>query len=255
MKNSIRSTTMAVAFIWTVTASLANPLAAAELSGDDRALITELLGAGVVGAAVTVGPLSKKLDALREGTRTYKIVGGKNKGQTEPVVVTQLKRDSSGIAWRYAVGTKNVLFLRAGEDGSVSVISEQDIDEGVVVKYSPGETILVPGLQPGGTKQSSVEVKVYDLSDPADLQHSGRLALTYTYIGGYSVTVPAGTFDAALIKWTYKGKIGPAKVEDTQYRFLAEGAGVVASVDKKDVSAMLVYQDHSKTAKVLQAAP
>ena len=83
------------------------------------------------------------------------------------------------------------------------------------------------------------------------VSHSGSLGLTYSYIGAYKVTVPAGTYDAALIKWTYNGSVGPANIEDTQYRFLAEDVGVVASVDKKDISAMLIYNDHSKYGKVL----
>ena len=49
----------------------------------------------------------------------------------------------------------------------------------------------------------------------------------------------------------YKGKVGPADVDDTQYRFFAEDVGMVASVDKLDVSALLVYHDHSMTGKLL----
>ena len=56
-----------------------------------------------------------------------------------------------------------------------------------------------------------------------------------SYLGAFKVTVPAGTYDAALIKWDYKGEVGPASIEDTQYRFMAEGVGVVAMVDKKNI--------------------
>jgi hypothetical protein len=95
-------------------------------------------------------------------------------------------------------------------------------------------------------------VKVYDLSDPKEVSHEGSLDLTYSYVGAFEVTVPAGTYEAALIKWDYKGKVGPASIEDTQYRFLANNVGVVAMIDKKDISAMLFYQDHSKYGKVLE---
>ena len=56
-----------------------------------------------------------------------------------------------------------------------------------------------------------------------------------------------------LLKWIYTGKIGPAKVNDLQYRLLAEGVGPIAEVEKKKVSAMLVYKSESKAGKVLVA--
>ena len=74
-------------------------------------------------------------------------------------------------------------------------------------------------------------------------------------LGAYRITTPAGSYDAALIRWTYQGKVGPAKIDDTQYRFFAEGVGMVASVDKLDISALLVYQDHSKFGKLLARMP
>ena len=69
------------------------------------------------------------------------------------------------------------------------------------------------------------------------------------------IKTPAGSYDAALIRWTYKGKVGPAKIEDSQYRFFAENVGMVASVDKPEISALLVYQDHTKFGKLLAQAP
>ena len=60
-----------------------------------------------------------------------------------------------------------------------------------------------------------------------------------------------GTFEAALFKWVYDGKVGPAKIKGDQYWFFAEGVGPIARVDKKDISAMLVYRDKSKVAAVL----
>ncbi|WP_162917135.1 hypothetical protein [Dongia deserti] len=66
------------------------------------------------------------------------------------------------------------------------------------------------------------------------------------------MTVPAGTYDAVLIRWTYDGKIGPASIKDSQYRFLAPNAGMVAMAQIRSISAMLIYNDHTKHGKVLQ---
>ena len=95
-------------------------------------------------------------------------------------------------------------------------------------------------------------MKVYDLSDPQEVSYEGSLHLTYSYIGAFKVSVPAGEYEAALIKWDFKGKVGPASIEDTQYRFLANDVGAVAMIEKKNISAFLVYQDDSKFGKVLE---
>lgn len=40
-------------------------------------------------------------------------------------------------------------------------------------------------------------------------------------------------------------------MSDVQYRFMAKGTGIVAMVEKVDVSALLAYNDHSRIARVL----
>jgi hypothetical protein len=225
------------------------------LSADEQAMLVELLGEGVIGEPVAGSPLTPSFAPLREGTWTYRIAGGKQKGQSEQHVVTRLERDPSGASWRYAVGTKGIVFIKETEDGSLTFVTEENTDQGVVTHYEPAEPGLLTGLAPGDSKAFPVAVKVYDLSSPQDLAHEGRLDVTYSYLGAYKITTPAGSYDAALIKWSYQGKVGPAKVDDTQYRFFADNVGMVASVDKLDVSAFLVYQDHSKFGKLLAQAP
>ena len=85
------------------------------------------------------------------------------------------------------------------------------------------------------------------------MTHTGSLALTVSYLGRYQVTVPAGTYPAALIKWQYNGQVGPATVSDVEYRFFADGVGPVAVIDKQSVSAFLVYNNNTKFGKVLSA--
>ena len=96
-----------------------------------------------------------------------------------------------------------------------------------------------------------MQVNVYDISDPSTVTHTGSLTLTVTYLGRYQVTVPAGTYPAALIKWQYNGQVGPATVSDVEYRFFADGVGPVAAIDKQSVSAFLVYNKDTKFGKVL----
>ena len=98
-----------------------------------------------------------------------------------------------------------------------------------------------------------MQVNVYDISDPSTVTHTGSLTLIVTYLGRYQVTVPAGTYPAALIKWQYNGQVGPATVSDVEYRFFADGVGPIASIDKQNVSAFLVYNNTTKFGKVLTA--
>ena len=167
-------------------------------------------------------------------------------------VVTRLERDSSGASWRYAVGCTSGLFIEQTADGSLTFVSEEDFGTGVIIRYAPAEPDLLTGLEPGDSRSSSIDVQVSDLSDPHEVTHAGTLDVTYSYVGAYKVTTPAGGYDAALIKWTYKGEVGPAKIDDTQYRFFAANVGMVASVDKLDISALFLYHATRSSAKCSQ---
>jgi len=108
-------------------------------------------------------------------------------------------------------------------------------------------------VKPGESRTVKSKLKVYDLSHPDHLSHKGHLDVKYTYVGAYRVTVPEGSYEAVLLKWQYNGKIGPAKVDDVQYRLLAKDVGTVAMIEKKSVSAMLFYNEHVNIGSVLVA--
>ncbi len=246
---------VAIAWLLLVGPGAAPASAAAALSAAEQAMLGEMLGPGVVGEPVAGGKLTPEFAPLRDGTWTYRIVGGKDAGQTEQHVVERLARDPTGASWRYAVGAKGIVFIKKMKDGSLTFVTEENSEQGVITRYEPPEPALLVGLAPGDARSSSVAVEVSDLSDPTVVSHKGKLEVTYSYLGAYKVTTPLGTYDAALIKWAYKGKVGPAKVEDTQYRFFAPNVGMLASVDHLDVSALLVYQKQTKFGKLLTRAP
>jgi hypothetical protein len=225
------------------------------LPQDDAAVLEQLLGSGVVGDPVDASPLTPADIPLRDGTWTYQVVSGSKQGQTESDVLAQLKRNQSGASWKVATGSKDLAFVETGPDDNISILSEQDTDQGVITRFSPAEPILTNGMQPGASQNVTIAVNVYDLSSPQEVSHSGSLQLTFSYIGAYKVTVPAGSYDAALLKWVYDGSVGPASVKDTQYRFVAKDVGIVASIEKKRISALLLYHDNSNTGRVLTKAP
>jgi hypothetical protein len=155
--------------------------------------------------------------------------------------------------WRYVADPIGAIFLQPTADGGIVISGEQDLEEEVLSRFTPGQPLIIVGLKPGESRKVSVKVAVSDLDDPTDIDHTGSLDITYTYVGAYKVTVPAGSFDAALIRWVYKGSVGPADIEETLYRFIAPGAGMVAMIDNRHISAMLVYNDKTKLGKLLEA--
>jgi hypothetical protein len=206
---------------------------------------------GVVGEPVPAFTIDPALASLAAGARNYKIVSGPDAGKVEQHVIAALPRDATGTRWRYTIGQRTI-FLNEVEGESLSIVSEEDSDQGVLTRYRPPEPLLIAGLNAGDTRTMAINVAVYDLNDPEDLEHKGTINLTFTYVGAYKATVPAGTFDAALLRWEYKGKVGPASIEDIQARFVAPDVGLVAMADKRDIATMLVYNDHSKVGKILQ---
>ncbi len=205
---------------------------------------------GVVGDPVPSFTIDPALANLKAGTRSYRIVSGEGAGKIEEHVIATAPRDTTGADWRYRVGERT-LFLKLAPGESLAVVSEQDSDQGVITRYSPAQPLLIAGMNAGDQKSMTLKVNVYDLDDPSDMEHQGSLDLTLTYVGAYKVTVPAGTYDAALLVWNYKGKIGPATIDDIQARFVARDAGLVAAAEKRDIAAMLIYNDNTKVGKVL----
>jgi hypothetical protein len=210
---------------------------------------------GVVGPAVPGFTIDSSLAELSAGQRTYQIVSGDKAGTVETHVIAPLPNDTSGRHWRYQVGER-IAFLSEVPGKSLSVVSENDEDQGVSTRYNPAEPLLIAGMKPGDQRHFKIAVSVYDLSSPGGSpDHTGSLDLTLTYIGAYQVTVPAGTFNAALLAWKYKGKVGPASIDDTQARFVAPGVGMVAGAEKRDIAAFLIYNDNSKVGRVLVQKP
>jgi hypothetical protein len=206
---------------------------------------------GVVGEPVPAFTIDPALASLAAGTRTFEIVSGDDAGQLEQHVIAPLPRDATGTRWRYTVGQRTV-FLNEVQGQSLGIVSEEDSDQGVLTRYRPPEPLLIAGMNAGDSRTMAVDVRVYDLNDPEDLEHKGTINLTFTYVGAYKVTVPAGTFEAALLRWDYNGEVGPASIEDIQARFVAPDVGMVAMAGKRDIAAMLIYNDHSKVGKVLR---
>lgn len=109
-----------------------------------------------------------------------------------------------------------------------------------MVVTTPANPFLLKGMKPGEARPFSQTVSVNHLDDPADQEYSGSLNGTYTYLGTYQVTVPAGTYEAVLLRLRCEGKVGPAQTQDRAYSLFAPGVGVVAMISQEDVTAFWI---------------
>jgi hypothetical protein len=223
------------------------------LSDADRGQLDALLGAGVVGEALPSAPLGNPASYLpRLGkTLTYQVVTQGKKPAIEIHEIAETTDAAFKPGWHYTVGNAGEMYIQKDPAGRALTSAEKDLDTKVLSRFIPGDPLILTGLQPGQSVSSSHKVEVYDLSNLTQISHSGSLDITYSHLGTFRVTVPAGTFDAALVKWSYSGKIGPANIKDSQYRFFAPNVGMVAMIQIRSISALLVYNDHTKRGKLL----
>jgi hypothetical protein len=223
------------------------------LPAEDAQFIAAQLGAGVVGAPLPSGPIADPsvYFPLQERTFTYHVTAGPNAGKTQQLAVAKGQRPDGNPAWRFALSPTLAGFIRQGDGGDLLMPVVTDTTEGVVVVTTPPNPFLIGGMQPGETREYSQSVAVNYLDDPTSRDYSGSLNATYTYVGTYQMTVPAGTFPAVLMRLEYDGKVGPAHTKDRAYYFFAPQVGVVAMISQEDVEAFWVIHIDTKSGKVL----
>ena len=224
------------------------------LPADDQQALTKYLGPGVVGAA---RPSEQIVDAsayfplVQEKMFTYQITTGSNAGKSQTHHLRKARRPSGVPAWRFALSASLAGFINTTPSGDLVMPAVSDSEDGVVVVATPANPFVIQGIKPGESRSFTQTISVNYLDDPSRQDYAGNLNGTYSYVGTYQVTVPAGVFDAILVRLDYEGKIGPAHVKDRSWYFFARGAGIVAMVNHEDVSAFWIYNVHTTTGRVL----
>jgi hypothetical protein len=239
--------------------SVTSPLRADDvvlpLPAEDQKTIDALLGPGVVGKALPSKPIqdASVYFPLADRALTYKVTSGKNAGKTQTLDVAQVERPGGKRAWRVQLSPSLNGFIRLTPDGDLTMPAVSDSGEGLVVFTTPANPFMPQGMQPGETRTYSQKVSVNYLDDPTDQDYAGTLDGSYTYLGTYQVTVPAGTFDAVLLRVKCAGKVGPAHTHNTVYNLFAPRVGTVAMIMQEDVKAFWIFNIDSATGKVLTA--
>ncbi len=221
--------------------------------GFDRSFVNGFLGQGIVGKAVEAPVIDEPAEymVLQPGVWTYHLVGGHAGSPYEIEELGRIGRAAEHGSWSRRVGNRAVSYLDVDEQGSVRRACHQDSKEAVMSRFDPPEYVLVKGMRPGESKTVEIKVQVMDITKPDKVKYKGKLTLTYTYVGAFEVTVPAGRYETILVSEEYKGKVGPAKIEDHQCTFLAKGIGKVASIEQQSISAMFFYHKDTRCGRLL----
>lgn len=225
------------------------------LPPEAREELDRLLGPGVVGEALPSAPIA---DAsvyfpLRERAPVYRVTSGSNAGTTQTLSVAKGQRPNGSPAWRMGLSPSMAAFVRQTADGDLVMPAVSDIGEGLIIVTTPPNPFILTNMQPGETRQLTQAVSVNYLDDPNDQDYSGSLTTKCTYVGTYRVSVPAGTYEAVLLRTHLEGKIGPAHTDDYSYYFFASGVGIVAMVSQEDVEAFWIVHIDTSSGRVLAA--
>jgi hypothetical protein len=225
------------------------------LAPEDQQMISAQLGPGIVVKALpsTTIENASTYFPLHEKASIYQVTAGPNTGHRQTLGVAKVRRANGKSAWRFQFSPSLTGFIRETPEGDLIMPTVGDTSEGVVVITTPANPFVLKGMKPGESRSYVQQVVVNALDDPADQEYSGSLNGTYTYLGAYQVTVPAGTYGTVLFRLKCEGKVGPAHTHDTAYYFFAPGKGVVAMISQEDATAFWIIHIDSTSGKVLTA--
>jgi len=226
------------------------------LPPEDEKEITAHLGPGVVGKALPSESITNPAlyFPLEHRDLAYLVTSGASKGTVHTLGLGRRNRPTGAQAWRFGMAPGLFGFINQTPEGHLVMPSVADSSHDVVVIPAPPNPFLPKGIKPGETQNFSQSVSVNYLDNPSKQDYSGELTGTFTYVGTYQLTVPAGTYEAVLMRTKCDGKIGPAHTSDTAYYFFAPNVGVVAMLSQEDVEAFWIVHLDTTIGHVLNSA-
>lgn len=223
------------------------------LSQDERALLESEWGTPLQ-AVETAPDLDDNLltwVAPDGGARTYQVWEVRSRPKQEVQIFLNRSKENSENQWEYRMNGDESQILEETPEGHLVILGATDKHEGVSTRFEPPKPLLKLHSTIHETTHQKYAILVYDLKNPEQLKHSGSMEAQITPLGAFKITVPAGTFEGLLVRSIAKGEVGPAKLEDTQYRLYARETGLIAALEQRKVSAFKIYQSTNKTVRVL----
>lgn len=249
----LRATGAAMTLQLAGTTALAKDGVALALAAEDRAIIDRSFGQSVMGEAIPAEGLANPsgLLDLSPGPRTFRVRTEAGDESDQRYELEPIASREGRATWRYRQQGSESGFIEKLADGSFVLTGVEDNETGAVTRYSPAEPLLIAGMTPGEERRFRMQVRVFESARSNKIAHEGELEVVHRYLGAYRLRLPSGTYDAIVLKSVFHGKVGPADLDDVQYRFFSPGPGLVATIEKRDVSAFLIYNAHLNEAKWL----
>lgn len=181
----------------------------------------------------------------------------KSNGKKAKLVLEKIQLQPGGDAkdkkegWAIELPTGTTRYLDTLDEGGIVAPTDLAKSYGIIIRLDPPEPIVQEMREHNKPITHEIDVKIYGVSDPTSVSHSGSVKCTWTDLGGWRVKVPMGTFDTHLIRIEYNGSIGPASVTAKKYMFIAKGVGPVAFTDSREISAFFFYNNDTDHTGVL----
>ncbi len=116
------------------------------------------------------------------------------------------------------------------EGGSISLSSETNRAEGVVVEFEPPMYVLPARLPLDGQQcvYENIRMVVRPLSDPDKERASGKVRHSVCYEADETLRTPAGEFRAHRLVSRFSANLGASKVENVTTQWYVQGVGLIA---------------------------
>ena len=234
-----------------ICAFLAVYAGASPASGDEE--LSEVLatfGPGVITQTSTTATIESVTDFITSNAdkRTFTIMAGDDAGGTLLFEVVQ-KEGELGTHFVH-MGKGNIATIRYLKS-SVYRSQQVDDDSGSIASFDPAEPVFLSKQGCGDKVESQISVTVSPISRPTEVSHRGDLKCTYEVLGTFQVVSPIGVFETICVRTRYRGKVGPADVDDSRYIFYAEKYGPVAIRTFSHVEAMIFYNKTKQRSLLL----
>lgn len=140
-------------------------------------------------------------------------------------------------AWRLVIEGKRTTYLKLDDDDQFVITREDDLEEGVAVKYEPPIVMLPEELDPASPFEGKCKMTVTNLKD-GSAKAKGTCGYTVALVAMQNLITPAGEFPVYLVRTRREMKLTLATSTVVTTTAIAHGRGIVAEVNEQNTRAL-----------------